>query len=65
MGSIAAACECEIDGNQAIEVNKVKNKILSLKENLIILLSYEMHHRRNGSRALNEENFKKRIYLFC
>ena len=32
VGSIAAACECEIDGNQAIEVNKVKNKILSLKE---------------------------------
>ena len=34
VGSIAAACECEIDGNQAIEVNKVKNKILSLKEKL-------------------------------
>tara|TARA_E500000178_G_scaffold356708_1_gene437688 strand:+ start:4686 stop:6224 length:1539 start_codon:yes stop_codon:yes gene_type:complete len=32
VGSIAAACECEIDGNQAIEVNKVKNKILSIKE---------------------------------
>ena len=34
VGSIAAACECEIDGNQAIEVYKVKDKILSLKEKL-------------------------------
>jgi rfaE bifunctional protein kinase chain/domain/rfaE bifunctional protein nucleotidyltransferase chain/domain len=32
VGSIAAACECEIDGNNAIEVNTVKDKILSLKE---------------------------------
>lgn len=32
IGSIAAACECEIDGNQAVEVSKVKHRIQLLKD---------------------------------
>ena len=34
IGSLAAACECEFDGNIPININQIKNKLITLEKNL-------------------------------